>query len=109
MKTCGGADVQTHVFLKSERVERDWSASRPGRFIPEERASGTHWTGGYVGPRASLENMENTKFLTLPGLELWFLGSLARSQLLYRLRHHGSVNAGGTYSNHWVNVTVVHS
>jgi hypothetical protein len=32
-----------------------WSASRPGRFTPRERAAGTHCIGGWVGPRAVLE------------------------------------------------------
>jgi hypothetical protein len=32
-----------------------WSASRPGRFTPRERAPGTHRIGGWVGPRAVLE------------------------------------------------------
>jgi hypothetical protein len=27
----------------------EWSASRPGRFTPRERAPGTHWIGGWVG------------------------------------------------------------
>jgi hypothetical protein len=31
------------------------SDSRPGRFIPGERAFGTHWIGGSVGPRSGLE------------------------------------------------------
>jgi len=31
-----------------------WSASRPGRFIPEVRAPGTHWIGGWVDSRAGL-------------------------------------------------------
>jgi len=26
-------------------------ASRPGRITPEEKASGTHWIGGWVGYR----------------------------------------------------------
>jgi hypothetical protein len=30
----------------------EWSASRPGRFSPSKRAPGTHWIGGWVGPRA---------------------------------------------------------
>jgi hypothetical protein len=30
----------------------EWSASRPGRFTPRERVPGTHWIGGWVGPRA---------------------------------------------------------
>jgi hypothetical protein len=33
----------------------EWSASRPDRFIPGGRASGTHWIGGCVSPRAGLE------------------------------------------------------
>jgi hypothetical protein len=28
----------------------EWSASHPGRFTPRERAPGTHWIGGCVGP-----------------------------------------------------------
>jgi hypothetical protein len=30
----------------------EWSVSRPGRFTPRKRASGTHWIGRRVGPRA---------------------------------------------------------
>jgi hypothetical protein len=41
-----------------------------GRFTPRERAPGTHWIGGWVGPRAGLDYEEKTKFLILPGLEL---------------------------------------
>jgi hypothetical protein len=33
----------------------EWSASRPGRFTPRKRAPGTHWIGGWVGPRAVLD------------------------------------------------------
>jgi hypothetical protein len=33
-----------------------WSAPLHGRFIPGERASGTHWMAGL--PRASLERLE---------------------------------------------------
>jgi hypothetical protein len=36
-----------------------WSAPRPGRFTPQERA-GTHCTGGWVGPRAGLELCEKS-------------------------------------------------
>ena len=32
----------------------EWSAARPGRTFPQERA-GTHFTGGWVGPRAGLD------------------------------------------------------
>jgi hypothetical protein len=39
----------------------EWSASRPGRFTAGERAPGTHWIGGWVGPRAVLEAVVKRK------------------------------------------------
>jgi hypothetical protein len=60
----------------------EWSASRHGRFTP-----GTHWIGGWVGPKAGLEDTKKRKLLTLPGLELRLRGLPARSQSLYRLRY----------------------
>jgi hypothetical protein len=60
----------------------EWSASRPGRFTPIERASGTHWIGGWVGPRTGLDDVERRKILPLPELELGLLVRLARSQSL---------------------------
>jgi hypothetical protein len=68
-------------FLTWALVGGEWSNSRPGRFIP-----GTHWIGGWVGPRAGLDDMEKRKFLTLPGLELRPVGRPARSQSLYRVQ-----------------------
>jgi hypothetical protein len=47
-----------------------WSASRLGRFTLTEIAAGSHWIGGWVGPRPNLVYVEKRKFLTLPGLEL---------------------------------------
>jgi hypothetical protein len=32
------------------------AALRPGRFIPRERALGTHWKGGWVGPSLRRES-----------------------------------------------------
>jgi hypothetical protein len=58
MKLYGDADVQAHVFLNSALLVGEWSASRPGRFIPGERAPGTHWVGGWVGSRGGLDDME---------------------------------------------------
>jgi hypothetical protein len=58
MKTYGGVDVYTRVFLTSALVGRELSASRPGRFTPGERAAGAHWIGGWVGPRAGLDDMQ---------------------------------------------------
>jgi hypothetical protein len=77
-------------FFTSAQVGGEWSASRPGRFTPGERAPGTHWIGGWVNPIAGLDDVEKRKFLTLPGLELRPLGHPARSQSLYRLSYPGS-------------------
>jgi hypothetical protein len=37
------------------------SASRPGRFTPNERAPGTHLIGGWVSPRAVLDAVVKRK------------------------------------------------
>jgi hypothetical protein len=39
----------------------EWLASRSGRFTPRERALGTHWIGGWVGPRAVLNAVVKRK------------------------------------------------
>jgi hypothetical protein len=90
MKSDVGVDVSIHVFLTSTPVGSEWSASRPDRFAPRERVPGTTWIGGWVGPRASLDNMEKRKFLTLPELELRPFSRPAHSHTLYRLRYRGS-------------------
>jgi hypothetical protein len=51
----------TH-FLTSALDGGKWSALRPGRFTPRERAPGIHWIGGWVGPRAVLDAVVNRKF-----------------------------------------------
>jgi hypothetical protein len=45
-------------FLTSALVEVEWSASLPGRFTPRERAPGNHRMGGWVDPRADLDDVE---------------------------------------------------
>jgi hypothetical protein len=92
MKAHGRVDVYVHVFLASSLVEGEWSASRPVRFTPGERAPCTHWIGGWVDPTAGLDDMKKRKFLTLPGLELRALGRPAHSQSLYRRRSLGSLH-----------------
>jgi hypothetical protein len=42
-----------HIFLTSALAGGEWSASRPCRFTPGERAPGSDWTGGCVDPIAS--------------------------------------------------------
>jgi hypothetical protein len=58
MKVYGGVDVYTYVFLTSALVGGEWSASRPGRFTPGERAPSTHWIGGWVDLRTGLNDVE---------------------------------------------------
>jgi hypothetical protein len=43
----------------------EWSASRPGRFTPKGRIPGTHWIGGWVGPRAVLDAVVKKKITCL--------------------------------------------
>jgi hypothetical protein len=59
-------------------VGGEWSASRPGRFTPGERAS------RYPLDR-TLDDAEKETFLSLPGLELRPHGRSTRSQSLYRV------------------------
>jgi hypothetical protein len=46
-------DVWIHIFLTSALVGGEWSASRLSRVTP-----GTHFIGGCVDPRATLDDME---------------------------------------------------
>jgi hypothetical protein len=58
MKAYGVVDVQIHIFLTAALVGGEWSASRPDRFT-----LCTHCIGGWVDPRASLDNMEKFRSL----------------------------------------------
>jgi hypothetical protein len=68
-----------------------WSASRPCRFTPRERAPGTHWIEGCVSPRAVLDAVVNRK---IPN---------ATDYLLHYDRQEG----GGDQSNTSTEKTVV--
>jgi hypothetical protein len=71
--------VLIHIFLTSAQVGGEWSVSYPGRYTPGDKAPGTHLIGGWVGPRAGLDDVEKIKYLYLRGLEFRPLGSPARS------------------------------
>jgi hypothetical protein len=60
----------------------------PPRKVPPP--PGTHWIGGWVDPRASLDDVQKRKFLTLPRLELRPLSRPGRGQSLHQLRYPGS-------------------
>jgi hypothetical protein len=57
MKAYGGVYVLIHILLTSTLAGGEWSASRPHRFTPGERAPGIYWIGS-VDPRAGLGDME---------------------------------------------------
>jgi hypothetical protein len=79
MKAYGGVHIKLHIFLNSALAGGEWSVSCPGRFIPGETAPSTHWIGGWLNPRAGLDDVEKKILLTLPGLKLRPLGRPARS------------------------------
>jgi hypothetical protein len=62
-----GEWIKIHVFLTSTQAEGEWSASRPCRFTPGEKAPGTHWIGVWVDSRACLDDVKKKKFLTYQG------------------------------------------
>jgi hypothetical protein len=53
-----------HAFLTSALDWGEWPASRPCCFTSRERAPGTHWIGGWVGPRAVLDTVVKRKIPT---------------------------------------------
>jgi hypothetical protein len=69
---------------------------------------GTHLIGGWVDPRASLDNVKKRKFLTLLGLELRSLDCPAHSQSLYRL-HYPSSHDQRVGNNKWLYNYTQHS
>ena len=77
----------------TRRGER--SASRPDRSYPRERP-GTHCTGGWVGPRASLDRCGKSR----PHRDS-IPGPPARSQSLYRLSYR-ALNLPNTFSSNLI-------
>jgi hypothetical protein len=75
MKMYRGVDVWIHIFFTSALAEGEWSASSPSRLTPVGRVLGTHSIGGWMSPRAGLDEVEKRKYLTLPGLKIRPLGS----------------------------------
>jgi hypothetical protein len=61
MKTYWGVEVYLHEFLAPALDGGEWSASLPGLLTPRERAPGSHWIGGWVGPRAVLDAVVKRK------------------------------------------------
>jgi hypothetical protein len=74
-----GVAIYIHIFLISAPAGGEWSASRSSFFNLGERAPSTHWIGGWVDPRAGLDDVEKRKFWTPQGHELQLLGHPVRS------------------------------
>jgi hypothetical protein len=59
-------DVEIHIFFTSVYyLEVSGHLHVPAALPPEVRATGTHWIGGWVGPRAGLDEVEKKKFVDL--------------------------------------------
>jgi hypothetical protein len=70
MTTYGRVDVQIHVYLTLALVGGELSASSSCSFFHREKGPGIHCVGGWVSPRAGLNEVEKRQLLTLHGLEL---------------------------------------
>jgi hypothetical protein len=97
MKAYGVVDVYIHILLTSALVAGEWSAPRPGRFIPI-----THCIGDLADRRAGPDDMEKRKFFTLSGLGLRPHGRPARNHSLYRLLYRQSALALKYIHTHFV-------
>jgi hypothetical protein len=53
----------SYSFFTSALDESEWSASRPGPALPPGKGPGTHWIGGWVGPRADVDAEARRKIL----------------------------------------------
>jgi hypothetical protein len=63
----------------------------PAVLQPRGKDPSTHWTGGWVNPRVSLDAEAREKIVSpLPGIEPRSLGLPVRSQTLYWLSYFGS-------------------
>jgi hypothetical protein len=90
MQTYEGSGSIAPLVLTSASLDGgEWSASRQCRFAPGERASGTHKIGGWLDPRAGLDDMEFRRFFC-PYRQSNPCRP-ARRPSLYRLSYPGSI------------------
>jgi hypothetical protein len=76
-------------FLNSTLDGGNWLDTRPGHFTPAKREPTIHCVRGWVGPRAGLDAVKNSKTSCLSSESN--SGHPARSPSLYRLSYSGSL------------------
>jgi len=60
----GILNVEADLFLTSTRDRGEWLTLCPSHFISRARVPDTHWKGGWLGIRVSLDVLEKRKILT---------------------------------------------
>jgi hypothetical protein len=58
MNTYGGVDVEIHVFLISAWLEVSGQLQGTAALLPAKESPSTNCIGGWMGPRASLDDMK---------------------------------------------------
>jgi hypothetical protein len=81
----------------------EWSASLPDRFTPRERAPGTHWIGGWVGPRVVLDAVVKRK-IPIPFQNKNTQSSMQWKENFAKKKISNNVNAISKHTMQHVNV-----
>jgi hypothetical protein len=88
MKVHWGVEVYLHAVLTSALDGSEWSVSHAGRLTSTERSAGTHWIGGWVGPRVGLDAVVKRKIPSPSRTRI--PDHLVSSPALYRQSYPGS-------------------
>jgi len=57
----GSGGIAPRILLTLALDGGEWSASHTDRYTPRERALGTHWLRGWMGPTAGLNAVRKRK------------------------------------------------
>jgi hypothetical protein len=68
-KKYGGVEARIYAFFASTLDGGECSVSRPVRFTPRERASGTHWIAGWKILKQELTPWKRENLLSMPGIK----------------------------------------
>jgi hypothetical protein len=79
-----------HIFFNSALVGSEWSASRSGLFTPGETAPDTHWIGGWVNPRAGLDDVKKRQFFIPSNSEPSVVQPVASCYTEYAVQYHNN-------------------